>query len=158
MGVSYVTISLFSTVLSYGGLHCWTTLSPEKLILDSLSSQSSVHSENVVQALESVLDSYTSIALVANFTINIFILVVLSLKVINLLLWNLLITDISCSNNVLSIQKLFKWVSYIFWWNSSHAHVVCLITNLLFWVVSYCRQYINYIEVKCTLSECTTMV
>lgn len=105
MGVSYVTISLFSTVLSYGGLHCWTTLSPEKLILDGLTSQSFVHSENVVQALESVLDSYTSIALVANFTINIFVLVVLSLKVTNLLLLNLLITDTSCSNNVLCIQN-----------------------------------------------------
>lgn len=86
MGVSYVTISLFSTVLSYAGLHFWTTLSPEKLILDGLVSQSFVHSENVDQALKSLLDSYTSIALVANFTINIFVLAILSLKVINHLL------------------------------------------------------------------------
>lgn len=86
MGVSYVTFSLFSTVLSYTGLYYWTTLSPEKLILDGLISQNFVHSENVVQALESILGSYTSIALVANFAINIFVLAILSLKVINHLL------------------------------------------------------------------------
>lgn len=85
MGVSYVTISLFSTALSYAGLRYWTILSPEKLLLDGLISQSFVLSENVVEALESLLDSYTSIALVANFVFNIFVLAILSLKVIDCL-------------------------------------------------------------------------
>lgn len=105
MDVSYVTVSLFSTVLSYASLHCWTTLSPEKLILDGLISQSFVHSENVVQAVESVLDSYTSIALVANFTINIFVLAVLSIKTI-------FFAELHSSESRKLVERLVNYVIY----------------------------------------------
>ncbi|XP_017252865.1 E3 ubiquitin protein ligase RIN2 isoform X2 [Daucus carota subsp. sativus] len=105
MGVSYVTISLFSTALSYAGLRYWTILSPEKLLLDGLISQSFVLSENVVEALESLLDSYTSIALVANFVFNIFVLAILSLKTI-------FFAELHSSESRKLVERLVNYVIY----------------------------------------------
>lgn len=79
MGANYLLISAVSTVLSYAGLECWTTLSPEKL--NGSFSQNLIHFGNAFEALEFILGSYTSITLVANFAINVFILTILSLKV-----------------------------------------------------------------------------
>lgn len=82
MGANYLLISVVSTVLSYAGLGCWTALSPEKLKPDGSINQNFIYFGNAFEALELHLGSYTSIAMVVNFAINIFILTILSLKTI----------------------------------------------------------------------------
>uniref|UniRef100_A0A5B6YUP6 Putative RPM1 interacting protein 2 isoform 2 n=1 Tax=Davidia involucrata TaxID=16924 RepID=A0A5B6YUP6_DAVIN len=82
MAANYLSISAVCTVLSFVGLHCCTELSLEKLISDGLIGEISIHSGNAGHALELLLGSYTTIALLVNFALNIFILLILCLKTI----------------------------------------------------------------------------
>lgn len=81
MGVSYLSISVACTVLSFAGLQCWTHLSLEKLISDGLIGEDLIHSGNTSHALELLFGSYATVALVVNFALNIFVLIILCLKV-----------------------------------------------------------------------------
>ncbi|KAI3756904.1 hypothetical protein L6452_04436 [Arctium lappa] len=80
MGVSYLPISAVLTVLSFIGLQFWTEGSFTKMY--GLSINNLLHLEGARHALELLLSSYATIALVVNFVINIFILIILSLKTI----------------------------------------------------------------------------
>uniref|UniRef100_A0A5B6YVH1 RING-type E3 ubiquitin transferase n=1 Tax=Davidia involucrata TaxID=16924 RepID=A0A5B6YVH1_DAVIN len=82
MGVNYLSISATCTVLSFIAFQCWTELSLEKLISDGLIGEISIHSGSAGRALELLLGSYTTIALLVNFALNIFILLILCLKTI----------------------------------------------------------------------------
>lgn len=84
MGVTYLSVSAFCTVLSYVGLQCWMGISVEKLKSDGLIGESIINFRNGSRALENLLGSHTTIALGANFAVNVFILLVLFLKVLAL--------------------------------------------------------------------------
>lgn len=80
MGIRYLPISLATTALSFVGLQVWTELSLDRLRADGIITKnvSLGDSENT---LELLLSSYTTIALLASFVLNVYILLVLSLKV-----------------------------------------------------------------------------
>ncbi|KAI3519561.1 hypothetical protein L1887_08771 [Cichorium endivia] len=82
MGVSYLSVSAVCTVLSFVGLQYWTELSYVKLKSDGLMGENLLHPGVANRVLELLLSSYTTIALVVNFVLNIFILIILSLKTI----------------------------------------------------------------------------
>ncbi|XWS51601.1 hypothetical protein CRYUN_Cryun12cG0190900 [Craigia yunnanensis] len=82
MGVSYLAISAVSTALSFAGLQLWTEVSFDKLQTDGFISENFIHTENVDRALELLLGSYSTVALLANFVVNVFILLTLSLKTV----------------------------------------------------------------------------
>ncbi|OAY48146.1 E3 ubiquitin protein ligase RIN2 [Manihot esculenta] len=82
MGVGYLAISAASTALSFVGLQCWAELSLDKLKSDGLIDEIFSSPENANQALELVWGSYATVALLANFVFNAFILLNLCLKTI----------------------------------------------------------------------------
>ncbi|KAI4323778.1 hypothetical protein L6164_023357 [Bauhinia variegata] len=82
MALMVVAVSAVSTVLSIVGLQFWTELSLDKLKSDGLISKNSIDSENAIHAIELLLGSYATIGLLANFIINVFILLNLCLKAI----------------------------------------------------------------------------
>ncbi|XP_020867639.1 E3 ubiquitin protein ligase RIN3 isoform X2 [Arabidopsis lyrata subsp. lyrata] len=79
MEIRYLPISLATTALSFVGLQVWTELSLDRLRADGIITKnvSLGDSENT---LELLLSSYTTIALLASFVLNVYILLVLSLK------------------------------------------------------------------------------
>ncbi|TYH61424.1 hypothetical protein ES332_D07G051100v1 [Gossypium tomentosum] len=81
MGVNYLVISAFSTALSFIALRLRTQFSLDKLQTDGLITGNFIHTENVNHVLELLLGSY-SMALLANFVLNVFILVILTLKTV----------------------------------------------------------------------------
>lgn len=83
MGVSYLPISAVFTVFSFIGLQFWTEGSFTKTY--GLSRSNLLHLEGARHALELLLSSYATTALVVNFVINLFILIILSLKVFSIL-------------------------------------------------------------------------
>ncbi|OVA09802.1 zinc finger protein [Macleaya cordata] len=82
MGVSYITVSALCTAVSLVGLHLWAEFSLEKLKSDGSIGENVIHSENAGHVLELLLGSHITIALLANFAFNIFVLVILCLKAI----------------------------------------------------------------------------
>lgn len=82
MGASYLVISAASTVLSFVGLQVWTEFSLDKLRTDGLVVENISHSESANRALELLLGSYATVALLANFVLNVFVLINLCLKTI----------------------------------------------------------------------------
>lgn len=81
MGVSYLAISSVCTVLSFLGLQWWTEFSLDKLRTDGLIGENFIDLENANHALELFLGSYATVALLANFALNVYILLILCLKV-----------------------------------------------------------------------------
>lgn len=81
MGVRYIAISALSTVLSFVGLQLWIGLSLDELKLNGLISEKFDHSENASVVIELLLGSYATIGLLTNFVLNVFVLLVLCLKV-----------------------------------------------------------------------------
>ena len=81
MALRSVTISAVSTVLSFVGLQFWTELSLDKLKLDGPIGKNFIQLENSSHLGELLLGSYTTVGLLANFLINVFILVNLCIKV-----------------------------------------------------------------------------
>lgn len=82
MGVNFLSISVVCTVMSLIGLQYWTDMSLEKYKSDGLIVDDFINSEDASHALELLLGSYTTLALVASFALNVFILIILSLKTI----------------------------------------------------------------------------
>ncbi|XP_068634283.1 E3 ubiquitin protein ligase RIN2-like [Aristolochia californica] len=82
MGVSYLAASAVCTVLSLAGLQWWTNSELAKFQSDGSLGDNGLHSGNTTRALELLLGSYVTIGLLANFSINLFILVILCIKTI----------------------------------------------------------------------------
>ncbi|EXC08935.1 hypothetical protein L484_003387 [Morus notabilis] len=82
MALNYIAISGLCTVLSFVGLQLWTESSLGQLKSDGLIPENSPSAGNVVHVVDLLLGSYTTIALLANFVLNVFILLVLFLKTI----------------------------------------------------------------------------
>ncbi|CAL5366944.1 unnamed protein product [Camellia sinensis] len=82
MGVSYLSISAVCTLLSFVGLQYWTDLSFQKLTSDGVIGEDSIEPGNARQALKLLLVSQATIALLANFVLNVFVLIILGLKTI----------------------------------------------------------------------------
>ncbi|KAJ4706225.1 E3 ubiquitin protein ligase RIN2 [Melia azedarach] len=82
MGASYLAISAASTILSFVGLQLWTEFSLDKLRTEGLIGENIIHLENANHTLELLLGSYATVALLANFVLNVFILLILCLKTI----------------------------------------------------------------------------
>ncbi|GFY83281.1 hypothetical protein Acr_03g0000550 [Actinidia rufa] len=80
MAVSYLSISAVCTVLSFVGLQYWTGLSLEKLTSDGVISQDSVEPGNALNVLQLPSGSQATVALLANFALNVFLLLILSVK------------------------------------------------------------------------------
>ncbi|KAL5728274.1 RING-type E3 ubiquitin transferase [Ranunculus cassubicifolius] len=80
MGVSLLPISAVCTVASLVGLQWWAQSSLEKLKLDGSIGESVIHSGNVSRVVDLLLTSGITIALLANFVFNVFILIILCLK------------------------------------------------------------------------------
>lgn len=87
MAVRYVAISAFSTVLSFIGLQFWTESSLDVLKSDGLITENFIHSGNASRVIELLLGSYATIGLLTNFVLNVFVLLVLCLKVCLLFPW-----------------------------------------------------------------------
>lgn len=81
MGLSYIGLSAVCTILSYVTLHMWTESSVSKLNSEGLIHEDYVHAGNVGRVFELLLGSNGTIALLANFVLNVFVLLVLVLKV-----------------------------------------------------------------------------
>ncbi|WCJ36482.1 E3 ubiquitin protein ligase RIN2 [Euphorbia peplus] len=81
MGTGYLAISAACTALSFVGLQCWTELSLERLKSEGFT-QNFTDGETANRALDLLLGSYATIALLANFVFNAFILLNLCLKTI----------------------------------------------------------------------------
>lgn len=80
MGIRYLPVSVASTALSFVGLQVWTELSLDRLRADGLIAKN-ISLGDSEHALELLLGSYFTIALLTNFVLNVYILLVLSLKV-----------------------------------------------------------------------------
>ncbi|KAG5558369.1 hypothetical protein RHGRI_008336 [Rhododendron griersonianum] len=80
MGVSYLSISAVCTLVSFVGLQYWTQLSLQKLTSDGLIGEDSMERGNMRYTLQLLLGSQATIALLATFSINVFILLILGLK------------------------------------------------------------------------------
>ena len=81
MGVRYIAVSAASTVLSFVFLQFWTELSLDNLKSDGLIAENYNHSENASRVIELLSGSYATIGLLSNFVLNVFVLLVLCLKV-----------------------------------------------------------------------------
>ncbi|XP_010555618.1 PREDICTED: E3 ubiquitin protein ligase RIN2-like [Tarenaya hassleriana] len=79
MGIRYLPISVASTALSFVGLQAWAELSLNKLRADGLIGRN-ISLGDSERALEFLLGSFGTIALLANFALNVYFLLVLSLK------------------------------------------------------------------------------
>ncbi|PSS32432.1 E3 ubiquitin protein like [Actinidia chinensis var. chinensis] len=82
MAVSCLSISAVCTVLSFVGLQYWTGLSLEKLTSDGVISQDSIEPGNAFNVLQLPSGSQATVALLANFALNVFLLLILSVKTI----------------------------------------------------------------------------
>ncbi|KAL6004967.1 hypothetical protein ACLOJK_005526 [Asimina triloba] len=82
MGVNYLAASAVCTVASLLGLQWWTDSALEKIKSDGLITDGNFHSGNANGVVELLLGSQVTVALVANFALNAFILIILSLKTV----------------------------------------------------------------------------
>ncbi|XP_043722590.1 E3 ubiquitin protein ligase RIN2-like [Telopea speciosissima] len=82
MGIGNLYISAFCTVLSLVGLQWWTESKLYQLKLDNSVGKDVIHSGIASHVLELLLGSHVTIALVANFVLNLFVLGILCLKTI----------------------------------------------------------------------------
>ncbi|KAF9614261.1 hypothetical protein IFM89_016553, partial [Coptis chinensis] len=82
MGLYLLPISALCTVASLVGLQLWTVVSLEKFNLDGSIAENVIHSGNASHVLDLLLGSHVTIALLANFVLNVFIFMILCLKAI----------------------------------------------------------------------------
>ncbi|CAN6914672.1 unnamed protein product [Brassica oleracea] len=80
MGINYLSVSVASTALSFVGLQVLTELSLDKLISNGMIAKKSISLTDSDHALDLLLASYFTIALLAIFVLNVYILLLLSLK------------------------------------------------------------------------------
>ncbi|KAI3793105.1 hypothetical protein L1987_35718 [Smallanthus sonchifolius] len=104
MGVGYLSVSAACTVLSFIGLRYWTELSYLKLKSDGLMGENLLHPGVASHVMELLLGSCTTVAMVVNFVLNAFMLIVLSLKTI-------FFVELHASESRKLVERL---VSYVF--------------------------------------------
>lgn len=80
MGVNLLYLSAFSTVVSLVGLQWWVFSLVDGIKSDGLIDGGEVNSGNAMRVLELVLGSNVTVAMLVNFVLNVFALVVLCLK------------------------------------------------------------------------------
>ncbi|CAH8304189.1 unnamed protein product [Eruca vesicaria subsp. sativa] len=80
MGMRYLHLSVASTALSFVGLQVWTELSLDSLRADGVIIAKNISLGDFEHTLELLLSSYFTIALLINFVLNVYILLLLSLK------------------------------------------------------------------------------
>ncbi|XP_057476686.1 E3 ubiquitin protein ligase RIN2-like [Actinidia eriantha] len=105
MGVSYLSISAVCTLLSYIGLQYWIQLSLQKLTSDGLIGEDSIEPGNAHHVLQLLLGSQATIALLANFALNVFILLILGLKTI-------FFAELYSSETRKLVERLINYVIY----------------------------------------------
>ncbi|XP_076894113.1 E3 ubiquitin protein ligase RIN2-like [Bidens hawaiensis] len=105
MGVGYLSVSAVCTVLSFIGLQYWSELSYVKLKSDGLMGESLLHPGVANRVLELLLSSYTTFALVVNFVLNIFVLIILSLKTI-------FFVELNAAESRKLVERLVNYVIY----------------------------------------------
>lgn len=81
MGVSYIAISAACTALSFIGLQLWTELSIDNLRSEKIIGENPFKTENAAPVVDLLLSSYVTVGLLANFALNVFVLLILFLKV-----------------------------------------------------------------------------
>ncbi|CAL9772880.1 unnamed protein product [Musa acuminata subsp. burmannicoides] len=82
MAVNYLCLSAFSTAVGLVGLQWWTVSSLDRMRSDGLfvGDGQDVSLESARRALELLLSSHVTVAMLVNFVINVYVLVVLLLK------------------------------------------------------------------------------
>ncbi|KAK4385119.1 E3 ubiquitin protein ligase RIN2 [Sesamum angolense] len=104
--------NLCFVLLSLVGLQYWTDMSLEKYKSDGLIVDDFINSEDASHAKELLLGSYTTLALVASFALNVFILIILSLKTI-------FFSELYTSEIRKMLERLLNYVIYKEDWNFS---------------------------------------
>ncbi|KAF5743597.1 RPM1 interacting protein 2 isoform 1 [Tripterygium wilfordii] len=105
MGVSYLAISAVSTVFSFVGLQYWSEFSLDKLQSNGLTSENLINLEKANHAFELLLGSYVTTALLANFMLNVFVLLILCLK-------NIFFVELYPSETRKLVERLINYVIY----------------------------------------------
>ncbi|XP_073064389.1 E3 ubiquitin protein ligase RIN2-like [Primulina eburnea] len=105
MGVKLLSASVVCTFLSIVGLQYWTDASLEKYNSDSLIVNDLINSEDASSALELLLGSYTTLVLVSSFALNLFITVMVGLKM-------LFFSELSSSELRKLLERLVNYIIY----------------------------------------------
>ncbi|CAJ2638523.1 E3 ubiquitin protein ligase rin2-like protein [Trifolium pratense] len=105
MALKFIAISAVSTVLSFVGLQFCTDLSLDKLKSDGLIGWNSIHLDNFNHDIELPLGLYTTIGLLTNCMINVFVLLNLCLKA-------MFFADLYPSETRKLIERLVNYVIY----------------------------------------------
>ncbi|KAL3652489.1 hypothetical protein CASFOL_002170 [Castilleja foliolosa] len=106
MGVNVLFISVACTVSSLAGFQYWANISLEKHKLNII--DDFFNSEDASRALELLLGSYTTLALLASFAVNVFVLIILSIK------WHMTIffSELYTSEIRKTLERLINYVIY----------------------------------------------
>ncbi|KHN26451.1 E3 ubiquitin protein ligase RIN2 [Glycine soja] len=105
MALRVIAISAVSTVLSFVGLQFCTDLSLDKLTSDGLIGWNLIHLDNASQDIELPLGLYTTIGLLVNCMINVFILLNLCLKAV-------FFTELYASETRKLVERFINYVIY----------------------------------------------
>lgn len=82
MGVNYLSALAVCTGVGVIGLHWWMESALSRIKADGVIGEEGIHAENTIHVLELLLGSYATVALVLSFSLNVFILLILCVKVI----------------------------------------------------------------------------
>ncbi|GFZ15199.1 RPM1 interacting protein 2 [Actinidia rufa] len=122
MGVSYLSISAVCTLLSYIGLQYWIQLSLQKLTSDGLIGEDSIEPGNAHHVLQLLLGSQATIALLANFALNVFILLILGLKLCKLCFKDgFMVKKVTITRLIQSNVERLEFES-LYWWECDLNH------------------------------------
>ncbi|CAK9309363.1 unnamed protein product [Citrullus colocynthis] len=105
MGVSYIAISAACTVLSFIGLQLWTELSIDNLRSEKIIGENPFKAENAGRVSDLLLSSHVTVGLLANFALNVFVLLILFLKTI-------FFVELYSSESRKLVERLVNYVIY----------------------------------------------
>lgn len=105
MGVSYIAISAACTVLSCIGLQLWTELSIDNLRSEKIIGENPFKTENAGRVSDLLLSSHVTVGLLANFALNVFVLLILFLKTI-------FFVELYSSESRKLVERLVNYVIY----------------------------------------------
>ncbi|KAM7274308.1 hypothetical protein ACFE04_028972 [Oxalis oulophora] len=105
MAVNYLTVSAVSTLISFVALQLWTDFTLDTLKSDALIHQDSLNLDNATHVLQLLLGSYATLAFFANFVLNVFLLLLVSLK-------TLFFVELYPSETRKLVERLINYVIY----------------------------------------------
>lgn len=105
MGVSYIAFSAACTVLSFIGLQLWTELSIDNLRSEKIIGENPFQTENAGRVIDLLLSSYVTVGLLANFALNVFVLLMLFLKTI-------FFVELYSSESRKLVERLVNYIIY----------------------------------------------